>query len=451
MNMNRFVLSLCAAITPALADTGPAAPPETSAPVPATSFSEALEVFRDECVSCHRPGKTKGGLRLESLESIKAGGESGPVVIPERPAESLLFTVLAKEGDPHMPPKKQLSPQQISAVRFWLEAGMPWSAAVMNQPPRIKPVALKALPKSVQTVLAIAFSPDGNTLAAARGNSVELRDAKAERFPIKRTFEVEVDTVASLLWSSDSQTLVTGGFRQIRFWNAAEGTNMGATTDGLSGDITALCAHGDTLWAADSLASRGGFVHQLTWTERKIVKTWKAHEDSVYGLAVSPDGAWLATAGADKLARRWNAASAELTATYEGHTNQVLSVAFDPKTQRLATAGADREIKIWDRESREQDASLGDKKQVTTALYWSADGSRLASVTDKGNGAVFFAIQKHTGEQRSETAKVQKLDKVNTVLQCVTTTRDGSCIAAGAADGRIFVWNAADGKLLPCD
>ena len=350
-----------------------------------------------------------------------------------------------------MPPKKQLSPQQIAAMRAWLEAGMPWNASVMNQPPRAKPVVLKPLPKGVQTVLSMAFSPDGNTLAVARGNTVELRDAKAERFPVKRKINVEVDTVASLLWSGDSQTLVTGGFRQIRFWNAAEGTSGGAITEGLSGDITALCTNGDALWAADSLASRGGFIHRLTWTEHKIVKTWKAHDDSVYGLAASPDGAWLATAGADKLARRWNASSAELTATYEGHTNQVLSVAFDPKTPRLATTGADREIKIWDRESREQDATLGDKKQVTTALYWSPDGTRLASVTDKGSGSVFSAIQKHTGEQRSETAKVQKLDKVSAVLQCVTTTQDGSRVAAGAADGQIFVWNAADGKLLPCD
>jgi WD40 repeat protein len=373
------------------------------------------------------------------------------VVIAERPAESLLLTVLAKDGDPHMPPKKQLTQQQIAAVRIWLEAGMPWNASVMSQPPRTKPVALKPLPKSVQTVLAIAFSPDGNTLAVARGNTVELRDAKTERFPVKRTLEIEADTVASLLWSGDSQTLATGGFRQIRFWNAATGANVGVLTEGLSGDITGLCTHGDVLWAADSLASRGGFVHRLTWAERKILKTWKAHDDSVYGLAASPDGAWLATAGADKLARRWNAASSELTATYEGHTNQVLSVAFDSKSPRLATTGADREIKIWDRESREQDATLGDKKQVTTALHWSADGSRLASVTDKGNGAIFSAIQKHTGEQRSETAKVQKLDKVNAVLQCVATTQDGSRVAAGAADGHIFVWNGADGKLLPCD
>jgi WD40 repeat protein len=255
--------------------------------------------------------------------------------------------------------------------------------------------------------------------------------------------------VASLLWSDDGNTIVTGGFRQIRFWNVADGNTTGAITDGLSGDVTALCTIGGTLWAADSLASRGGFIHRITAENQKILQTWKAHEDSIYGLALSKDGLWLASAGADRLMRRWEPFSAALVGTYEGHTNQVLSVAFDPINPRVATTGADREIKIWDRDSREQDAVLGDKKQVTSALHWSADGTRLASVTDRGGGSVFSAIQKHTGAQSSETAKVQKLDKVNAVLQCVSCNKDGTRIAAGAADGRVFIWNGTDGKLMP--
>jgi WD40 repeat protein len=409
----------------------------------------ALEVLRDECVACHRTGKNKGGLKLGTEQGLKAGGESGPVFVPGKATESLLFSVLSMDGDPHMPPKKQLAAPQIEALRAWLEAGAPWDAAVMERPPRGKPVKLRPLPANVKPVFALSFSPDGATLAVARGGNIEVRDATAERFPLKSTIAAEVDTVASLLWSHDGKTLITGGFRQIRFWNSADGSATGAITEGLSGDVTALCSHGGTLWAADSLASRGGFVHRIASEERKILQTWKAHEDSIYGLALSPDGLWLASAGADRLMRRWEPLSGALVGTYEGHTNQVLSVAFDPLNPRLATTGADREIKIWDRDSREQDAVLGDKKQVTSALHWSADGTRLAGVTDRGSGSVFSAIQKHTGAQSSETAKIQKLDKVAAVLQCVSSNKDGTRIAAGAADGRVFIWNGSDGKLLP--
>ena len=436
----------------AQAPTAAQAPATTPAPAPAETHpttAAALEVLRDECVACHRTGKSKGGLKLGTEQGVKAGGESGPVVMPGKATESLLFSVLSEEGDPHMPPKKQLTAPQIEAVRAWLEAGAPWDAAVMERPPRVKPVKLRPLPTSVKPVFALSFSPDGSTLAVARGGNVELHDAIAERFPLKSTILAEVDTVASLLWSDDGNTIVTGGFRQIRFWNVADGNTTGAITDGLSGDVTALCTIGGTLWAADSLASRGGFIHRITAENQKILQTWKAHEDSIYGLALSKDGLWLASAGADRLMRRWEPFSAALVGTYEGHTNQVLSVAFDPLNPRVATTGADREIKIWDRDSREQDAVLGDKKQVTSALHWSADGTRLASVTDRGGGSVFSAIQKHTGAQSSESAKVQKLDKVNAVLQCVSCNKDGTRIAAGAADGRVFIWNGTDGKLMP--
>jgi WD40 repeat protein len=413
----------------------------------------ALEILRDECVTCHKPGKTKGGLRLGTEEGLKKGGESGAVLKPGDAENSLLHQLLLKEGDPHMPPKKQLSQSQTDAIKRWINAGAPWDSAVMDKPPKPQPVALRPMPKSVESVLALAFSPDGAQLAVARGGRIEIRDTRKEQYPVARSFDAQTESIQSLVWSPDGTHLFTGGFRKVGYWRATDGTRESEWSTDLAGQVTsmALSEKGDTLWIADSLASRGGFVHKVDWSAKQLRRTWKAHDDSVYALALSPDGRWLATAGADRLARRWETGTDALVATYEGHTNQVLGVAFDSLTPRLATTGADREIKVWDRESREQDAVLGDKKQVVSAICWSKDGTRLIGVTERGNGAVYSAIQKHTGEQRSETAKVQKLDKVEAFLHSLSATTDGSLIAAGSTDGRVFVWKAADGKLQPTE
>ena len=120
---------------------------------------------------------------------------------------------------------------------------------------------------------------------------------------------------------------------------------------------------------------------------------------------------------------------------------------WDPLNPRIATAGADRELKVWDRDSREQDAVLGDKRQVFSCLAWAKDGTRLAALTDRGNGSLFSAIQKHTGAQSSAAATVQKMESVDAVLQSVAFYPDGSRVVGGASDGRIFVWKATDGKL----
>jgi WD40 repeat protein len=410
-------------------------------------------VLRDECVACHRPGKVKGGLKLHAEEDLKKGGESGPVLTPGKAGDSLLFQVTLRDGDPHMPPKKQLSPQQTDAIKAWINAGAPWDATVMDRPPKPHPVALRKMPGTVAAALALSFSPDGTQLAVARGGRIEIRDAKQEPYPVLNTFQVQTEAVQSLVWAPDGAHLFVGGFRKVSFWRTKDGVSEGEWSAGLSGQVTALTysSTSNTLWIADSLASRGGFLHKLDWQHRQLLKTWKAHDDSVYALALSADGRWLASAGADRLARRWDASNDALSATYEGHTNHVLGVAFDALTPRLATTGADREIKVWDRESREQDAVLGDKKQVVSAICWSKDGSRLIGVTERGNGAVYSAIHKHTGEQRSDTSKVQKLEKVEAFLQSLSATADGSLIAAGAADGRLFLWKAADGKLQPTE
>ena len=412
--------------------------------------SRALEVLRDECVSCHRLGKAKGGLILTREDRLRAGGESGVALVSGKPQESLLFSVLSSDGDPHMPPKKQLNGADIDAIRKWIEFGAPWEPTVMDKPPRVTPVSLRPVPASFEPVLAMAYSPDGTRLALARGGRIDVRNAVEPGYPVQFTIEAHLDPVLSIAWSADGVTLASGAFRRVALWNASTGAAVAEWTDGPVGAVTALAfaPSGEMLWVADSLASRGGFVHQLEGVGKSCIRTWKAHDDSVFGLAVSGDGQWLATAGADRTAKRWSIAGNSLEAVYEGHTNHVLAVTFDPLTPRIATAGADREVKVWDRDSREQDAVLGDKRQVFPALIWTKDGSRLVGVTDRGNGWIFSAIQKHSGAQTTETAKVQKLDKVNAVLQCVAAKPDGAEVAAGSSEGGFFVWSSSTGKLI---
>jgi WD40 repeat protein len=427
----------------------PSAPEASDQPI----IDAALSILRDECVSCHRPGKSKGGLKLTTLEFLKAGAASGPVVVSGNPEESVLYTLLLKDADPHMPPRKQLAQAQIQALKSWIQNGLPWDASVMERPPPVQALALQPMPQSVVPVLALSFSPDGKNLAVARGGSIEIRDAEDPKLAVKSSFRAHQDSVLSLAWSPDSCTLGTGAYQRVRFWDPISGQLRSEFGSDLVGEVNAMVwsLDGTALWVGDSLPGRSAFVRRFGWPEGKLTGTWKAHDDSLFGLALSPDGKWLATAGADKLARRWNSENGELLSVYEGHTSHVLAVVWDPLNPRMATAGADRELKVWDRDSREQDAVLGDKRQVFSCLAWAKDGTRLAALTDRGNGSLFSAIQKHTGAQSSTAATVQKMESVDAVFQSIAFYPDGSRVVGGASDGRIFVWKASDGKLQPLE
>jgi hypothetical protein len=75
--------------------------PTSSAPA-AVQEKEAAVVLARNCLECHNASDHKGGLDLTKRERALAGGDSGPVLKPGDPADSLLVQRL-DAGE--MPPK----------------------------------------------------------------------------------------------------------------------------------------------------------------------------------------------------------------------------------------------------------------------------------------------------------------------------------------------------------
>jgi mono/diheme cytochrome c family protein len=101
--------------------TGQAAPPS------ADEFFEikVRPLLAAHCYRCHGPDKQKGGLRLDSATALKKGGDSGAVVVPGKPKESLLIRAVNRQG-PKMPPKETLRPEEVAALTRWVQQGAPW-------------------------------------------------------------------------------------------------------------------------------------------------------------------------------------------------------------------------------------------------------------------------------------------------------------------------------------
>ena len=55
-----------------------------------------------------------------------AGGDSGPAVVPGKPADSLLITAIHYEDGPQMPPDGKLRDQDIDILIEWINRGAPW-------------------------------------------------------------------------------------------------------------------------------------------------------------------------------------------------------------------------------------------------------------------------------------------------------------------------------------
>lgn len=84
-------------------------------------------VFERRCVSCHKPGKAKGKLRMDTYEMLLKGGGEGPSLVPGSVEDSLLveFIELPEDDEYHMPPegKPDIEPAELAVVKWWIESG----------------------------------------------------------------------------------------------------------------------------------------------------------------------------------------------------------------------------------------------------------------------------------------------------------------------------------------
>lgn len=94
-------------------------------------FEEKIRpVLVDQCQKCHSAEaasqkKLKGGLALDSREAWKKGGDSGQVIVPGMPGQSLLIKSLHHEEDLKMPPKGKLPKAVIADFESWVKMGAP--------------------------------------------------------------------------------------------------------------------------------------------------------------------------------------------------------------------------------------------------------------------------------------------------------------------------------------
>jgi hypothetical protein len=87
-------------------------------------------VFVQHCYGCHSAAaqakkKLRGGLLLDTWDGLRAGGDSGPAIIPGKAADSLLLKTLRHDGDVKMPPRQKLPDSVISDFEAWINKGAP--------------------------------------------------------------------------------------------------------------------------------------------------------------------------------------------------------------------------------------------------------------------------------------------------------------------------------------
>ncbi len=114
----------------ALLVTSAAAPAQSQelAPADLEHFESKIRpVLVERCYQCHGadPERIRAGLALVDAEGLRAGGDSGAVIVPGAPDDSLLVEVLRYEGPIKMPPDGRLPAAVVADFERWITLGAP--------------------------------------------------------------------------------------------------------------------------------------------------------------------------------------------------------------------------------------------------------------------------------------------------------------------------------------
>jgi len=241
-------------------------------------------------------------------------------------------------------------------------------------------------------VTAVSWSPNGKFIASgSQDGTVQVWDAANRRMIF--IYKGHKDRVNGVSWSSDSRQIVSGSEdKTVQVWNVVNG----ALSFNFQGHIAGVLCVG---WQPnDSSVASGSWDGSLRdWATVQHGNHFNAGEQifsygghgkfEVYALAWSPDGNFIASAGADQTVQISNGSDGTPMLPYftghrsSQHINPVRSVSWSPDGSFIASGDTYGTVYVWQVAGRKTIFTYREQKGAVNAVAWSPDGKKIASAS----------------------------------------------------------------------
>jgi eukaryotic-like serine/threonine-protein kinase len=335
---------------------------------------------------------------------------------------------------------------------------------------------LKGILAHKDAVLAVAFSPDGQTLlTGSRDKTARLWDTGTGK-PVGPPL-MHQDWVVALAFSPDGKTVVTGSQdRTARLWETATGKQIGpplqhqgwvyAVSFSPDGKTVLTGTFGGTarLWdtatgksigsplqhqeSAEAFAfSRDGKV-VLTGSADQTARLWETgtgkplgpplqHQGRVHAAAFSPDGKTVLTGSWDATARLWDVFTGKSLGAPLQRQNGVNSVAFSPDGKTVLTGSHDETARLWETATGRPLGPPMQHQHGVTAVAFSPDGKHVLTGSNDSTARLW-----ETATREPLPPPMQHKDDV----LAVAFSPDGKTVLTGSAAMTAGLWEAATDK-----
>ncbi|KAF7972841.1 hypothetical protein HWV62_16950 [Athelia sp. TMB] len=274
------------------------------------------------------------------------------------------------------------------------------------------------------TVISAAFSPDGTSIVSSEDRSnyreteISLWDATSGAHIMTSKTE---GYQSQAVFSPDGSSFFAGSGNGIKQWEVTGGApanNLSNPNEDLSSSSIAISRDRTIIVACGYYRE---YFHIWDTTARTHLRIKAVHRnrwDRVTSVAVSPDGAKIASGSSVSTIGIWDALTGKSKMTLQGHCGQVTSVKFSPDGTRLVSASEDSTTRIWD-------ASRGALLHIFTgplqarSVAFSPDGHRI--VSGYGDGTV--RVWKYEHDIERKRARHRSLRAMSLLLPDIARTR----------------------------
>ncbi len=445
--------------TPLLLATAALALPLAASAQKVTYEEHILPLFKNQCLKCHGSDKPKADVDLSTYSALMKGGSSGSIVTGGDPDGSVLYKVTTHAAEPTMPPKNKMAEKELDLIKKWIAGGLLENsgskAVVVNRP------------KVDMTLTGAAFGkPEG---APPMPGDLLLE-------PVVRTARTSAST--ALAASPWAPLVALGGQKQVLLYNTDTLQLAGVLPfpEGFPHDVK-FSRNGKLLLASGGRGANKGLAAVWDITTGERILTSGDEQDVPLAGDISSNQKWIALGGPDRLVKIYATATGEQLHKMKKHTDWVLAAEFNHDSTYLATGDRNGGVLVWDPEAGQEVQNFTGHRAAITALAWrtpdllvssSEDGTVKTWSVQEGaqvktaaahNSAVSVRVtvdglmvtagrDKTISIWDKEGNKGKTFTITNDVPVRATLSHDGKRVIATDWTGRVYAWDAADGKEL---
>jgi WD40 repeat protein/tRNA A-37 threonylcarbamoyl transferase component Bud32 len=352
---------------------------------------------------------------------VAAAGSDGIVRIWNHVASS---EALSFRADLYALRGVAFAPDGLSLV----SAGVTGRVSLWNSSGGLETLTLAA----AQSTETLAFHPRSPYLASA-GARGEIHVWHLDHPDQPTLLPRQPSGIFALAFSPDGHSLAFGGDdRVVRIVDFLNPNRPPILIKGHTARVHAIVFRPDGKMIATAGEDEKIRLHDPT--DGKLIQVLEGHSNGILCLAFSPDGNWLASGSYDKTVRLWDLKdNGKANAVLPGHTLVVNSVTFSPDGGTLASASKDRTIRVWNVEKREQSYSLQGTPSGIQSIAFHPHGRRIVSVGDDRMIRLWDIVTRQ---------EILEFEETGGALRQVAFSADGRSLAV-AGTGVIRVWQAS--------